>query len=181
MTNSESPYDVSPQILARVQQVESGGNPDAVSPKGATGLLQVMPSTAASAGFGIAPSNGTPRDTYRVGQQYLGALTNKYGTAGGLAAYNWGPGNWDKALATNGGNTQAALASAPAETQNYVPKVLELAGRSDASSDANLPPGRISFQTPSKTINAEDEKYAKLLKFGVPQPAALEAAYGVKP
>ena len=91
-------------LLGAGQQVESGGNPNAVSPKGATGLLQVMPATAANPGFGIAPSNGTPQDTYRVGQQYLGALTNKYGTAGGLAAYNWGMGNWDRALAANGGN-----------------------------------------------------------------------------
>lgn len=34
---------------------------------------------------------------------------------------------------------------------------------------------------PSKTVNADDEKYAKLINFGVPQAAALEAAYGVKP
>lgn len=50
-----------------------------------------------------------------------------------MAAYNWGPGNWDKALAANGGDPKAALASAPAETQNYVPSVLSKAGGEQAS------------------------------------------------
>lgn len=87
--------------------------------------MQTLPSTLQSPGFGVIPArNNSTAEMTRVGNDYSTALMQKYGPVGGLAAYNWGPGNWEKALAANGGNVQAALASAPAETQNYVPKVL---------------------------------------------------------
>lgn len=112
-----------------VQHVESGGNPNAVSPKGALGLMQTMPGTLRDPGFGVMPAqSNSPDEMKRVGVDYLSALTQKYGTTGGLAAYNWGPGNWDKALAASGGDPQRALAMAPAETRAYVPKVLARAG-----------------------------------------------------
>lgn len=105
---------------------ESGGNPNAVSRAGARGLMQVMPSTAANPGFGIAPSNGTPQDDVRVGREYRAAMQSRYG--GDLtkmwAAYNWGPGNLDRALASHGDNW---LQSAPSETRNYIARNLRAA------------------------------------------------------
>ena len=114
-----------PSVLhAAVEQQESGGNPFAVSPAGAMGPMQTMPMTLRDPGYGVAPAkDGSVDEQRRVGQQYLDALTAKYGLDGGLAAYNWGPGNWEKALAANGGNAQAALMSAPKETRDYVPSV----------------------------------------------------------
>lgn len=53
---------------------------------------------------------------------------SKYGTIGGLAAYNWGPGNWEAALNSSGGDPRVALSKAPRETQNYVPSVLRRSG-----------------------------------------------------
>lgn len=98
---------------------ESGGNPNAVSPKGARGLMQVMPATARDPGFGIRPSNGTQADDVRVGKEYRAAMEKRYG--GDLSkmwgAYNWGPGNLDSALARYGDNWQG---SAPKETQDYI-------------------------------------------------------------
>lgn len=98
---------------------ESGGNPNAVSPKGARGLMQVMPGTSRDPGFGIRPSNGTQADDVRVGREYLQAMHSRYGgdLAKMWAAYNWGPGNLDAALQRHGDNW---LANAPAETRNYV-------------------------------------------------------------
>lgn len=104
-------------------QSESGGNPNAVSPKGARGLMQVMPGTARDPGFGITPSNGTAADDVRVGREYLQAMYSRYGgnLAKMWAAYNWGPGNLDSALERHGENW---LANAPAETRNYVARNL---------------------------------------------------------
>ena len=98
---------------------ESGGNPDAVSPVGARGLMQVMPSTARDPGFGIRPSNGTAQDDVRVGKEYRAKMHSRYGgdPAKMWAAYNWGPGALDGALAKHGPNW---LNAAPSETRNYV-------------------------------------------------------------
>lgn len=98
---------------------ESAGNPNAVSSAGARGLMQVMPSTARQPGFGINPSNGTPQDDVRVGKQYRAAMEQRYGgdLAKMWAAYNWGPGNLDRAIAEYGDNW---LQAAPAETRNYI-------------------------------------------------------------
>lgn len=102
---------------------ESGGNPNAVSPKGARGLMQVMPATARDPGFGIRPSNGTPADDVRVGREYRAAMQKRYGgdPAKMWAAYNWGPGALDSAIARHGENW---LQHAPAETRNYVQRNL---------------------------------------------------------
>ena len=90
--------------------------------------MQTMPGTLRDPGYGIAPArDNSPQELERVGVDYLKAMTSKYGTVGGLAAYNWGPGNWEKALQRAGGDPEAALASAPAETRAYVPSVLKRA------------------------------------------------------
>ncbi len=107
---------------------ESGGNPNAVSPKGARGLMQVMPETARDPGFGIRASNGTKADDVRVGQQYRAAMQSRYG--GDLrkmwAAYNWGPGNLDAAIAQHGEN--GWWRHAPQETRDYIRRNLQRLG-----------------------------------------------------
>ena len=104
-------------------QSESGGNPNALSPKGAMGLWQVMPETARDPGFGIAPWKGGGDDLGRVGSQYRREMESRYGgdPAKMWGAYNWGPGNMDKAIAKYGANW---LAYAPAETKAYVARNL---------------------------------------------------------
>lgn len=107
---------------------ESGGDPSAVSPAGARGLMQVMPATARDPGFGIRPSNGTPADDVRVGKEYRAAMQQRYG--GDLtkmwAAYNAGPGRTDRTIAAHGPNW---LGHMPAETRNYVAGNLRRLGR----------------------------------------------------
>ncbi len=109
------------RIVNITVQSESGGNPNAVSPKGARGLMQVMPDTARDPGFGIRPSNGSQADDIRVGREYLAKMQGKFGgdMAKVWAAYNAGPGAVDKAIAKHGANW---LQHMPAETRSYVRK-----------------------------------------------------------
>lgn len=116
-------------MVARMASItsisESGGRETdsrgrrVTSPKGAQGIMQVMPGTQRDPGFGVKPSNGTPEDDARVGRDYLAKMMQRYGgdPAKAWAAYNWGPGNLDAAISKHGGDW---LAHAPGETRAYV-------------------------------------------------------------
>jgi soluble lytic murein transglycosylase-like protein len=111
--------DVRPALVRAVVQVESAFNPYARSPKGAQGLMQLMPSTAEL--FGVKnPFN--PEENIRAGVAYLRQLLNRYANNEelALAAYNAGPKAVDK-----------YDQSVPpyAETRNYVRQIGQLTAR----------------------------------------------------
>jgi soluble lytic murein transglycosylase-like protein len=104
-------YNVPASVLYGVAAQESGFNQNAVSPAGAIGVMQLMPSTAA--GLGVDPNN--IQQNIDGGAQYLSQLFQQFGSwVLALAAYNAGPGNVAKA-----GNT---VPNFP-ETQNYVTSI----------------------------------------------------------
>jgi soluble lytic murein transglycosylase-like protein len=115
-------------LVKAVMRVESAGKANAVSPKGASGLMQLMPGTAKS--LGVDPTD--PQQNVEGGSRYLRELLDKYNSEElALAAYNWGPGNMDRAIrkvkAAGSKATWANLlkeVKVPKETRQYVPRVL---------------------------------------------------------
>jgi len=105
-----------------VEYWESRGKQGAVSPKGARGVMQLMPGTMRDPGFGITPMRAdTEEENRRVGQEYLDAMYRKYGDqATALAAYNWGPGNVDKWLKSG-----ADPKKLPSETKKYISNIMK--------------------------------------------------------
>lgn len=101
-------------LLHAVIQVESGYNPNAISPKGARGLMQLMPDTAKQ--FAVKNPHD-PRQNVMAGAQYLKALQLQFNgdIRLALAAYNAGP-----ATVLRYGSRIPPIA----ETRQYVPRVL---------------------------------------------------------
>lgn len=102
---------VDPDLFLRLIGAESSFNPDAVSPKGAAGLAQLMPGTAAE--LGVDPTD--PIQNLRGGARYLRQQLDEFGDPVlALAAYNAGPGSVRK----YGGVPPFE------ETKNYVAKII---------------------------------------------------------
>jgi len=89
--------------IRAVMLVESAGNPMAVSPKGAMGLMQIMPQTWADlrARYHLGADPFDPHDNILAGAAYLRELYDRFGAVGFLAAYNAGPSRYEAYL-TNG-------------------------------------------------------------------------------
>ncbi len=86
-------HGVPEDLFLRLVQQESGWNPGAVSPKGATGLAQLMPETARMLGVDI----NDPEENLQGGARYLRRMYDKFGSWKlALAAYNAGPGAVDE-------------------------------------------------------------------------------------
>ena len=103
--------------LAAVLAAESGGDPAAVSPAGAMGLMQLMPATwrALSRTYNLGKDPFAPRANILAGAAYLRALHDRYGSPGFLAAYNAGPSRYEA--------YRSGLRPLPAETLRYVARL----------------------------------------------------------
>jgi len=110
--NAAREFDVDPALVKAVVAAESNFDQHAVSPVGAQGLMQLMPSTARAMGVDW-PFD--PRQNLKGGVQYLRAMLDRFGnTRYALAAYNAGP----EAVDRHGGIPPYR------ETQDYVKRVL---------------------------------------------------------
>jgi hypothetical protein len=112
-------FAIAPNWIRSVQSIESAGDVHARSPKGAMGLMQIMPATWAELRerYNLGNDPYDPHDNILAGTAYLRELLDRYGSPGVFAAYNAGPSRYEEHLA--GG-------SLPDETRAYVAKVANL-------------------------------------------------------
>ncbi|HHH3882910.1 TPA: lytic transglycosylase domain-containing protein [Klebsiella quasipneumoniae subsp. similipneumoniae] len=111
----EGKYGLPAGLLSSVAATESGGDPFAVSPKGAKGPFQFMDGTARDLGLkGMDVYD--PHKSADAAARYLRYLLDASGgdLEKALASYNWGLGNVQK----------KGMDNLPPETRNYVPKVM---------------------------------------------------------
>lgn len=145
-------HDVDPLLVESVIQVESNFNHYAVSPKGAEGLMQLMPGTARSLGVG---NSFDPAQNIEAGVKYLKYLQGLYGDDRlALAAYNAGPKAVDK------------YKSIPpySETQDYVEQVgkrYRAVKRNEAAKAAAIPAIAAPL-TPEAAEVVSPEKHPRL-------------------
>lgn len=125
VSNTAGKYKIDPELMHAVITAESNYNPDAVSHRGALGLMQLMPDTARILGV-KNPFN--PAQNIEGGAKYLRLLMDKFN--GNLklvlAAYNAGP------------NTVENYGGVPPykETKDYVAKVMKLYGKGGTGAGA---------------------------------------------
>jgi hypothetical protein len=106
--------------IRAVMQIESGGDQRATSPRGALGLMQLMPNTwvELSTRYGLGLDPFDPRDNILAGTAYLKEMHDRFGSAGFLAAYHAGPWRYEQHLVTG--------KPLPSETTAYVAAVTPL-------------------------------------------------------
>lgn len=106
-------YGIDPDLLRAQMMQESGGNPNAVSKRGAMGLMQLMPGTAADMGVSNIKD---PNQNIMGGAKYMRQLIDKYGDIDkAVQAYNVGPGAFDE--------IQSGKRKLPQETSEYLDRV----------------------------------------------------------
>lgn len=143
-------HGVDPNIAEAVMMAESGGKPNALSPAGAYGPMQLMEPTAR----GLGVDRNDPYQNIDGGVRYLKEnLTRFNGDVGSaLAAYNAGPGRVSKT---------SDFSQLPQETRNYVPKVMNMAASFADRQQPQQPVGQPSGQPSSIDLGSLHSMFGK--------------------
>lgn len=162
---------VDPYLLMGIARRESAYNPEALSPAGARGLMQIMPATATQLArqLGIADPGAygvlDPQTNIRLGSTYIRDMLERYrgNRLAATAAYNAGPGRVDRWL--QGSATDAFdlfVESIPfRETRNYVQAVLTYRAIFESLANGGNSEG-VSMLTPAeKTVRYDGSLLAR--------------------
>jgi soluble lytic murein transglycosylase-like protein len=159
-------HHVDPALVRAVVQVESGGNPEAVSRKGAMGLMQLMPETAVEMGV---TKVFDPQENLDAGVRQLRILLVRYNgdLDKALAAYNAGAGAVDRA----GGVPRIP------ETRDYVRKVTNNYFQSaDAQPVIAQPSGQRLVAASTKTAAGNSASAGKTLTANTKSGSSVKSA-----
>lgn len=169
-----------PVELLSVALVESGFNPQAISPKGARGIWQFMPTTARRYGLSTGPRNDRrtdPAHSTRAAAKYLRDLYEQFGDWKlTLAAYNAGEGRIQRIIDRTGirdFDEMARRGYLSKETRGYVPAVLGAWSRLRAGSEQprKLQGARAVQKDPvTQATNAPVKDEAGKVAAGTPLP-----------
>jgi soluble lytic murein transglycosylase-like protein len=123
VTEASKRFALPEHWIRAVMHAESSAKPRARSERGAMGLMQIMPKTWTElrARYGLGADPYDPRDNILAGAAYIRELYDRYGAPGFLAAYNAGPGRYERHLATG--------QPLPDETQAYVATLAPMINR----------------------------------------------------
>jgi soluble lytic murein transglycosylase-like protein len=111
-----------PDLFVRQIQIESGFNPTAVSPAGAVGIAQFLPTTAAGLGINPWKPQEALTGAARLMASYVQSYQGDYAKA--LAAYNAGSGGVSQAIANCSTQQRPWYQCLPLETQHYLRLIL---------------------------------------------------------
>jgi hypothetical protein len=112
--------------IRAIMQAESTCDPHATSPKGAMGLMQIMPKTWLDlrARYHLGKDPYDIQDNILAGAAYIRELFDRYGSPGWIAAYNAGPGRYEASFDGH---------PLPAETRAYVDAVAPTIGKGEVA------------------------------------------------
>ncbi|WP_245452923.1 lytic transglycosylase domain-containing protein [Bradyrhizobium sp. C9] len=170
-------FGVPMRWIRAVMDVESSGDVHARSPKGAMGLMQIMPGTWAELRLRYDLGNDPydPRDNILAGTAYLRELRDRYGAPGFLAAYNAGPARYEGHLAGH---------PLPAETQAYLQKLVPIVGRDIAASSAiasSRSPGGTLFVVRSESSKTAAQRELRRPTNWAPTTASVNEISAIVP
>jgi soluble lytic murein transglycosylase-like protein len=157
-TEASRRFNLPERTIRAVMQVESDCDARAVSPKGAIGLMQIMPTTWQEVRRRYALGNDPfdPHDNILAGTAYLREMRDRFGVGGFLAAYNAGPERYEEYL--------TAGRALPDETTLYLTKLDPTVGA--------IAPARVPTRVTSASVAAK----APLFVSHVPTHATAEPA-----
>jgi soluble lytic murein transglycosylase-like protein len=165
-------FNLDPALLKAVMAAESGFNPNAVSPKGAVGLMQVMPATAQRYGLqadknkSVAQKLADPKTNIRLGARYLRDLHKMFPAMPHLvlASYNAGEGAVQKYKNT--------IPPYP-ETRNYVQVVTEFYRLYKPSAPSLAIAAGLQFDTSGDGGDGGTESPSKRIRITIPAAITL--------